>query len=75
MRRRMSGSIERPQRLPYTRGVLTGLYPVMPRLSYQVDYLDRMIKVQKPKKKNVKKSKKPSRAEFERKYRKLRQSK
>ena len=42
---------------PWTLHSIPGLYPPTTRLSYEVDYLDRLKKIVKPKKKVVKKKK------------------
>ena len=68
-----SGVNQRRMRIPYERHTIGGLYPNIPRLRYSVDYLDRMVDVRKKIPSNVRKTKKLSRGEWERKYRAKRQ--
>ena len=57
--------------LPWSRYTFPGLTPAQPRMNYSVDYLDRMV-VHRPTVARVLKTRRPSRFEFERRYRQSR---
>ena len=56
---------------PWDRYTFPGLTPPQPRMNYSVDYLDRMV-MHRPTVAAVLNTRRPSRSEFERRYRQSR---
>ena len=56
---------------PWTRYTIPGIYPVLPRMNYGVDYLNRLI-MMPPTKPWARDTKKPSKFEWARRYRRSR---